>query len=130
MKKILKPFAFVLAVLLITSTVSAAEPTSTDDCPHINSAFIGTETSTDPFSSSQHCITITRKFYCLDCGRYFDILNFDFVDHSFSKDSLVEEYHAGHFHYYVYFGSCVCGETGITKDPPEPCPGPPCNIHH
>ena len=130
MKKFIKPLALVLAILLITSSVSAAEPASTGDCPHINSEYRGTDTSYRSVGSEGHYFIITRHFHCLDCGSYYDIItNKDYVNHSFSKDYLIEQYHQGHYHYYVYFGSCACGETKIIYDDPELCPGPPCNIH-
>ena len=130
MKKILKPLALVLAILLITSSVSAAEPTPMKLCAHLNREVTGLVYGVyTSINSSQHHVIMSYSFHCKDCGRDIENIVEEYNEsHSFSIDYLVEEYHMGHNHYYVYSASCVCGEKGTTKVV-EPCSGPPCNVH-
>lgn len=126
MKRIISICAVVIALVLSTTVLTAAEPVSTNACMHVHGEKVEALGAVyAKVDDSVHAANVTYLAHCPDCGADYNIIEHIVEAHSYPPTVYVRNYHLRDKHYEVYTGTCVCGATGNYVYSWY-CPGPPC----
>ena len=127
MKRIISICAVVIALVLSTTVLTAAEPVSTNVCMHVHGEKVeAVGAAYAPIDENVHAANITYLAHCSDCGADYNIIEHIVEAHSYPPTVYVTDYHKGNMHYAVYTGTCACGGATGNTTLSWHCFGPPC----
>ena len=127
MKRIISICAVVIALVLSTTVLTAAEPVSTNACMHVHGEKVEALGAVyAKVDDSVHAANVTYLAHCPDCGADYNIIEHIVEAHSCPYTVYVRNYHKRNMHYSVYTGTWErCG--GVANyEYSWYCPGPPC----
>lgn len=127
--------SLIMAVLMVFSvfTMTATAAVEPAGIYHIHVGSLIHQETTYTFNSFTHTPTVTKYYVCILCEAVYSDPPEEGKpeSHSYEGHDLIDQYHSGKFHYYVYSTKCKCGSTS-TETLQEICGGNgnPCgNIH-
>ncbi len=77
---------------------------------------------------SYHLVKTIYSGVCVKCNESGSYTVNEQVQHSHSRQDLINQYHSGEYHYYTYYYKCECGNS-FTRTDPEYCGNPCGGIH-